>query len=254
MPYDLIIDAYNLMHYAGFVRRHYGPGDLERARDRFLKKLRKQLTEEERRRTTVVFDGTQQADSDQRDFQQFGMTILFSPFGLEADDVIEELIRQHSHPKQLIVVSSDHRLHRAAKARKANPLDSEVFLDTYEERKRTVAPERRESTSPVDIPEDVSEEELNQWLSEFGGVDPEEIRRSVEREARQQKKTETKPAVSQTPPPSTSPLKNSSEATSSSTSHVPADTELEETVPLVLNDDELAFWEKRIAELFEELE
>ena len=51
-----IIDGYNLMHAAGMARRRYGPGDLERYRNRFIRLVAARLTEEERARTTIVFD------------------------------------------------------------------------------------------------------------------------------------------------------------------------------------------------------
>jgi len=52
----LIIDGYNLMHAAGMARERYGPGDLERCRERLLRFLHSRLTAEERKRTTIVFD------------------------------------------------------------------------------------------------------------------------------------------------------------------------------------------------------
>jgi hypothetical protein len=46
----------------------------------------------------------------------------------EADDLIETIIRRHPQPKQLTVVSSDHRLQRCAHARRAAAIDSDVWL------------------------------------------------------------------------------------------------------------------------------
>ena len=51
-----IIDGYNLLHAAGLGRPTYGPGDLERCRNRLLSFLRTHLRAAERARTTVVFD------------------------------------------------------------------------------------------------------------------------------------------------------------------------------------------------------
>ena len=51
----------------------------------------------------------------------------------DADSLIEELIQKNSTPKNLTVVSSDHRLHRAALRRKATPIDSDVWFDELEQ-------------------------------------------------------------------------------------------------------------------------
>ena len=46
-----------------------------------------------------------------------GLTVRFAVRYEEADRLIEELIRADSAPRRLVVVSSDHRLQRAARRR-----------------------------------------------------------------------------------------------------------------------------------------
>jgi hypothetical protein len=95
--------------------------------------------------------------------QKHGLQIEFAPRGTEADDVMEELIRSHSSPRALKVVSSDHRLHRAARRRKATPIDSDKWVASVRlEQTR----DRRESVRNKKL----EPEELNSWLKEFGDI------------------------------------------------------------------------------------
>ena len=126
-PY-LIIDGYNLMHAAGIARSSYGPGDLERCRNRLTAYLLNLLSSTVIPRTTVVYDAFESVSDDCRYFNVGGLTIIFAPKGTDADSEIELLLQQHSTPKQVVVVSGDHRLHRAAQRRKARCIDSEEFL------------------------------------------------------------------------------------------------------------------------------
>ena len=124
----LIIDGYNLMHAAGFARRNYGPGDLHRCRQRFIGQLSSLLSPNARQTCTIVFDAFESPlEESPRQFDTTGLTIEFAPAGTDADSTIEEKIQQHSAPRQVMVVSSDHRFHKAARRRKSRCVDSEDF-------------------------------------------------------------------------------------------------------------------------------
>ncbi len=180
----LIIDGYNLLHAAGLARMQYGPGDLERARNRLLALLAEKLRADERRRCTVVFDA-QQAPSDlPRQSDHHGITAMFALPGQDADTAIEQLIATHPASRRMIVVSGDHRLQQAAKRRNATPLDSDSFV---------VELERRESISPYkESPlENESAPRQNQpaprnaaeeWRAIFGDIDVSAIAEEVGRE------------------------------------------------------------------------
>ena len=95
------------------------------------------------------------------------MTIHFSSEYDNADELIEELIEAHSVPKSLLVVSSDHRLQRAARRRKAPFVDSDVwFADALRRR----AASRRPAPVVARPAGNLSTEEIDYWLSEFGDV------------------------------------------------------------------------------------
>ncbi len=126
----LLIDGYNLLHAAGLARSRYGPGDFERQRKQLIRFLTERLNAEERVRTTVVFDAALNTEQDaQREQVIDSLTILFTPTGVDADSLIEELIATHSSPKQLSVVSNDQRLITAATRRRAKPILSDDFFE-----------------------------------------------------------------------------------------------------------------------------
>lgn len=134
-----LIDGYNLLHAAGLARDRYGPGQFEKCRRRLLQQLADRLTGEQRARTTVVFDA-QHAPPDVPALQRFaGISVVFS-VGSDADSLIEAMLEQHSSPKQVLVVSSDHRLQTAATRRRAEWIKSETFWDQQVVEERSTKP------------------------------------------------------------------------------------------------------------------
>ena len=181
---DLLIDGYNLMYAAGFVRPRYGPGDLERCRLRLLNLVAGHLDEAQRLRTTIIFDAKDPPPDAARWRIYKEMHVEFAPPGKEADDVIEELIDRHSSPKRLLVVSSDHRLHKAARRRKAKVRDSDKFLDACESAARRAQP----AEEPVEErpAAKLSPEEVALWSAEFGDVDVGKLRAELKRRSDEQ--------------------------------------------------------------------
>lgn len=128
----LIIDGYNLMHAAGIAKATYAQGDMERCRHQLQLRISEALDTRALGRTTLVYDAFASISDDRRIFRKHGMKIRFAPMGHDADSEIEKLLSKHSAPRQVIVVSSDHRLHKAARRRKARCVDSEIFLQQIE--------------------------------------------------------------------------------------------------------------------------
>jgi hypothetical protein len=130
----LVIDGYNLMHAGGMARRTYAPGQLERARGRLLRFLGDHLAAAERERTTIVFDAADAPPDLPHRLQFHEMTICFAPPGQEADDTIEEIVAAHSAPRQIRLISSDHRLQRSVRRRRGTFVDSDKFVEMLERR------------------------------------------------------------------------------------------------------------------------
>lgn len=178
----LLIDGYNLLFQSPFVGRGRGQGWLEKARKRLIVELTKSLTEAERRETTLVFDASGRVDASARGDRPAEsptvneIEVVYASEHAEADDLLEELIRRAPQPKLLRVVSSDQRIRRCARARRAESLDSEAFLLEMETRQsqslRSSQTEPSGSEPGTDRnegePASLSESEVDYWLREFG--------------------------------------------------------------------------------------
>jgi uncharacterized protein len=181
MSHRTIIDGYNLMHAAGLVRGKLIGKQLEGARLRLLKRLAYQMSKDERASTTVVFDAKTVLVVASREELIEGIRVLFPEPGHEADELIEEMIAQDPQPRKLRIVSSDRRLHRAARERLATAINSDRYLDELDERRAAPA-EGSASTAgrpPVPIPKEsrqpgqnmsVMTGDVDYWLKEFGEI------------------------------------------------------------------------------------
>ena len=179
----LLIDGYNLLSAVGILGRGVGPGSLHRARLALLNFLAESLDPQDISRTTVVFDAADPPPGLPRTVDHRGLSVRFSSQYEDADTQIEELIRADSAPRRLTVVSSDHRLQRAARRRKARAVDSDVW---YGEIVRQREQRRRRSTPDVTArpPVPLLQEDVNYWIRQFGGES--ELARLIEEESAEQ--------------------------------------------------------------------
>ncbi len=162
-----LIDGYNLLNATGIVGRGVGPGTLERSRLAMLNFLAESLPPEEISRTTVVFDAWEAPRGLPRVTTHRGITVRFaSPHG-DADVMIEELIRSDSAPRRLTVVSSDHRLQRAARRRKAAAVDSDVWYAQIVRQRQQRQQSASETSARPPVP--LLQEDVNYWIRQFGG-------------------------------------------------------------------------------------
>jgi predicted RNA-binding protein with PIN domain len=164
---SLLIDGYNLLSAVGILGRGVGPGSLQRARLALLNFLAESLDPEEVPRTTVVFDAADPPPGLPRALSHRGLTVHFASQYEDADELLEELIRSDSAPRRLTVVSSDHRLQRAARRRKARAADSDAWyaeIVRRREQRREAAPE-----APAKPPVPLLSEDVEYWIRQFGG-------------------------------------------------------------------------------------
>ena len=174
-----ILDGYNLLHAAGLARLKYGPGDLGRQRTKLLAKIAEKLRPEERSRCTVVFDAHEPPPDANPRQKHLEIAVLFAPDDGDADVMIEELVRTHPSPRQLIVVSSDHRLQKAVARRGGKGIDSEDWLQQQERRPRTVP--RLPTTPPPALP--ARDQQSRDWQQEFGEFSVAELAAEVAAES-----------------------------------------------------------------------
>jgi predicted RNA-binding protein with PIN domain len=164
-----LIDGYNLMHALGLMRPRFGPRGLRNARQRFLNQLAAALGPTESAACTVVFDAREPPGHLGREANHKGLSIVFAVDEADADERIETLISADSAPKSLTVVSSDHRLRRAAARRGARPLSADEFAA------RMRAPRLAKPAPPPSTPEPErpkpSSRESREWQAIFGDLD-----------------------------------------------------------------------------------
>lgn len=168
----ILIDGYNLMYAIGAMPRNTAPDALRKLRHRFLNELGALIPPIDAHQTTVVFDASVVLEHLPKSHQQKGMTVLFAVGDDDADSRIEELIRTHSSPKNLTVVSSDLRVRQAATRRKARGVKSEDYWAELKAKKlkpegRPAPPTREEKARD----EGLSESESAYWLAEFGHLE-----------------------------------------------------------------------------------
>lgn len=124
------MDGYNLLNNSGIETKPGGPAGVSAlglARQALLDFLVRHLSPEEARATVVVFDAQFLPRPVPTEFTYHGMAVKFAVHYPDADSLLEQLIAEHTSPRQLTVISSDHRLQRAARRRRARFVDSEQW-------------------------------------------------------------------------------------------------------------------------------
>jgi predicted RNA-binding protein with PIN domain len=159
-----LIDGYNLLHAMGLLCGKVGPHGLEKARLALLGRLCGDHGDDTAA-VTVVFDASRAPPGAVPEEEYHGLHIRYALDG-EADDVIENLIQHDAAPRQLTVVSDDHRLQQAGRRRRCPVLGC---LDYLEERER-LRRSKPASTEASTKPEGVSGAELQRWLREFADL------------------------------------------------------------------------------------
>lgn len=158
-----LIDGYNLLHAMGLLCGKVGPHGLEKARLALLDRLCS-VHGEDAGAVTVVFDASRAPPGVPAEEEYHGIHVRYAVGG-EADEVIENLIQQEATPRQLTIVSDDHRLQQAGSRRRC--LVSGC-LDYWEE----MAHQRRKPAlaEAAVKPERISSAETQHWLSEFADL------------------------------------------------------------------------------------
>jgi predicted RNA-binding protein with PIN domain len=155
-----VIDGYNVLFSLGMVPRPVKEGDLQKARQSLHEALG-----EKGKYCTVVFDATRAPARAPGDTFFHGIDVRFTKRREEADDLISYLIKQSTSPKQLTVISSDHRLVEETTRKRATVIKADAFLDWLDRQKP------QQALSPAESK--VSQEERDRWMQTFAGIDHE---------------------------------------------------------------------------------
>ncbi|MEL7497817.1 MAG: NYN domain-containing protein [Planctomycetota bacterium] len=163
---EILIDGYNLIFALGFNANHASAQAIDRSRSRLIDYLVQRMEQAQRIKTTIVFDAKKLPVSESHiDSRKRDIRVLFAVGYEDADSMVEELIAHHSHPKQLLVVSSDHRIQTAASRRRASIVDSERWLDQIES---TTAPSLPNPDSDQSL---IDKTTTQQWMEIFSDAD-----------------------------------------------------------------------------------
>jgi predicted RNA-binding protein with PIN domain len=161
-----VIDGYNLLHKMGVLHGRVGPTGLRRARQALLGLLHA-VHGRESAAVTVVFDAAHAPAGLDEEQDYHGIHVHFAVHHEQADDLIEALIRHDPGPRQLTVVSDDHRLQQAAHRRHCIAWGCAEYMDWLEQHRHARRPL---SLEPAPKPERLSPEEMQHWLREFADL------------------------------------------------------------------------------------
>lgn len=164
----LLIDGYNLLHVTGFGGGG-GIDSFQRSREALLSFLAASIPEEERAQTTIVFDATEAPPGLPRTLKYLGITVRYAAEYADADTLIEELIQNETAPRSLLVVSSDHRIQRAARRRRAAFVDSDRWYSEIWQRRQESG--NQPGTARPDKPlRQLTASEIDYWVKKFTEV------------------------------------------------------------------------------------
>jgi predicted RNA-binding protein with PIN domain len=154
----IIIDGHNLLHAILKIEE-----DPKAVSDIELCRVVSSYLNQTNQVGEIVFDGRGPRDKDV--FERVdGIEVTFSGIRNDTDTIIEEKIKTNTAPKRLIIVSSDRRLRKAARSRKAIAVKSEDFWIKVQKQLSRKRPQKE----PAAKRRGLSDSETKQWMKIFG--------------------------------------------------------------------------------------
>ncbi len=152
----IIIDGHNLLYAVKAMTEGQVLSEVQ------LCKLISGYLKQTKQRGEVIFDGRGPLDKSGL-AGTTNLEVSFSGSATDADSVVEDRIKASTAPKRLTVVSNDHRLIKAAKARKAVAVTADDF---WEKVFKNLTRKRREA-EPQGKRAGITEGETEFWLKFF---------------------------------------------------------------------------------------
>lgn len=155
----IIIDGYNLIKANPIIFSKMST--LERQRTHLLKLL-SSAPVLQGHEVTVVFDG--QSDSQHMQLlKKNWIHIVFSGKKLEADEVIQKMIRQQATKEKMEIVSSDQKIQRTARDHQVMAVSSQEFWKVLQQHPVKAV----KSPNDLNSEQNLSKKELEEWLKIF---------------------------------------------------------------------------------------
>ncbi len=181
-----LIDGYNLWWNTGEFGPDNDDGTLQGARDSLTNWLITTLPANLRKKTILVFDAKNPPPNRGFLFDRSGITIHFAVGYPDADTLMEEYIRIHDAPRNLTVVTSDHRIQRAAKRKRATAMDADRWARHIQHQFQATDGKQTNKAKPNPS---LSDHEVIGWMKGFG-IDSQQEASQLEQEIEQQLKLE----------------------------------------------------------------
>jgi predicted RNA-binding protein with PIN domain len=168
----LLIDGYNLLHVTEIFGGAGAGTELHRTRMALLDFLAGAIGERERRQTAIVFDAAGAPPGLPSSLVHNDIQVHFARRHSDADELIEELLERHPAPRGLLVVSSDHRVQRAARHHGASYIDSDQWYAELRAAREREPDERGPSCAKPE--REVGKDEITYWVDEFADAPPDD--------------------------------------------------------------------------------
>ncbi|MDE0817672.1 MAG: NYN domain-containing protein [Pirellulaceae bacterium] len=181
-----LIDGYNLWWNTGEFGPDNDDGTLQGARDSLTNWLVTTLPTNLREKTVLVFDAKNPPPNRGFLFDHSGLTVHFAVGYPDADTLMEEYILVHHAPRNLTVVTSDHRIQRAAKRKRATATDADHWARQIQHQFQDTDDEQANKAKPNPA---LSDHEVIGWMKGFG-IDSQQEASQLEQEIEQQLKLE----------------------------------------------------------------
>ncbi len=161
----IIVDGYNVLHASRWLASDWKGAD--RAK---LCQLLGNLAKQSGEKITVVFDA-QPSGPDIAKTRAVNIEVIFSGHSRTADDVIIQMIKSSSGPRNLTVVSSDREIKSAARRRGCKVSTAGEFIKASAS--QLARARNKKNREPEQKQKGLTPSETDEWLSEFG-IDPNE--------------------------------------------------------------------------------
>lgn len=124
----LLIDGYNIIHAWPNLKKSLKDLGLEATRSQ-LADIVRIIHDVENLRLTIVFDGKGNDIEIQRPTPEKTFSLLFSPSGITADTLIEQLANSHKKDQEIIVATDDSMIRLSATSSGSTIISSQALLD-----------------------------------------------------------------------------------------------------------------------------